>query len=108
MCATYHSHLTSFDVIIELPLARFSSSILGSNILLLTLFQKTLSLCSCLNVTDWFHIHIQQQASYNTAYFSRCIFRFHGARQQILYRMLTIVFFILRSVLVQTLMTAAI
>ena len=39
-----------------------TSSLLGSNILLSTLFSNTLSLCSSLNVRDKFHAHTKQQA----------------------------------------------
>lgn len=42
-----------------------TSSLLGPDIFLSTLFSNTLNLRSCLIVRDLFHVHIKQQANYS-------------------------------------------
>jgi hypothetical protein len=61
-----------------------TSSLLGSNILLSTLFSNTLSLCSSLNVTDQFSHQYKISYNYSFVYFNLCVFRWQMGRQNIM------------------------
>jgi hypothetical protein len=54
-----------WPLIMQFSLAYYYFIILGENILLSTLFSNTVSICSCLDVRDQFHIHKKLKAKIN-------------------------------------------
>jgi hypothetical protein len=65
-----------------------TSSLLGSNTLLSTLFSNTLSLHSCLNVSDQASHPYKTTGKINSVYLDLYIFGLHTGRQKILHRMI--------------------